>query len=106
MTPALKQHLTVLQNRQYIDPKRFYKKQKWTAPERFQVGEIISGSFDGSKSKMKRRSKGGELGMLGELMNDKEAKGWFKKRYSEIQTQKASGGKKAYLAKSAKRMKR
>ncbi|VEU20680.1 DEKNAAC101554 [Brettanomyces naardenensis] len=93
LTEDLKKELSIIKYRQYLDPKRFYKKDKWEIPERFQMGTIIGGPAD-HFSNMSKRQRG--KGFVEELLHDQDAKQWFKKTYDEIQVKRRSGGRGYY----------
>lgn len=100
LTDDLKRDLLIIKNRKYLDPKRFYRGEKWEIPENFQIGEIVSGVGEYA-GKLKRKQKGESL--VDELLKDKDTNTWFNKTYSEIQVKKKSGGKKFLQDKIAKR---
>lgn len=102
LTGDLKRDLSIIKNRQYLDPKKFYKKDKWEIPERFQIGEVVAGIGEYG-GKLKRKQKG--ISLVEELLHDETSKKWFKKKYYEIQAEKTSGGKKYYQDKISKRRK-
>ncbi|QPG75262.1 hypothetical protein FOA43_002612 [Brettanomyces nanus] len=83
-------------------PKRFYKKDKWEIPERFQMGAIVGGPTDYFNN-MSKKQRG--KGFVEELLHDEDANKWFKKTYDDIQLHKISGGKKYYKEVVAKRRK-
>lgn len=103
MTDALKRDLLIIKNRKYLDPKRFYKGEKWEIPENFQVGEIVEGVGEYG-GRLKRKQRGETL--VDELLKNKESNDWFDKTYSAIQVKKKSGGKKFLHEKMNKRAKR
>lgn len=102
MTEDLKRDLLVLKNRKYLDPKRFYKGEKWEIPENFQVGEIVEGVGEYG-GRMKRKQRGETI--VDELLKNKESNEWFNKTYSAIQVKKQSGGKGYLKQKMEKRRK-
>lgn len=93
LTEDLKRELSLIKYRQYLDPKRFYKKDKWVIPERFQMGTIVGGPTD-YYNRISRKKRG--KGFVEELLKDKDANMWFKKTYRGIQVEKTSGGKNYY----------
>lgn len=103
MTDDIKRDLLVIKNRKYLDPKRFYRGEKWEIPENFHMGEIVEGVGEYG-GKMKRKQKGQSL--VEELLKDEKTSEWFGKTYNEIQIKKKSGGKKFLADKIAKRRKR
>lgn len=87
MTEELERDLSLLQNRQYLDPKRFYKGEKWKIPESFQVGTIVAGIGEYA-GELKKSQKG--RGFAEELLKDESSKKWFKKTYDEIANKNSS----------------
>ena len=102
MTAEIKRDLLLVQQRSALDPKRFYKKEKWQIPKHFQIGTIIEPSTN-TRLYPNKKVKGET--MLQSLMNDKDRKSYFKKKYNEIQVTKRSG-KKAHYKKVQKLRKR
>lgn len=88
VTNELKKELSIIKYRQYLDPKRFYKKDKWQIPEHFQMGTIVGGPAD-YYSRLTRKQRG--KGFVDELINDEEANKWFKRTYDQIQGERRSG---------------
>lgn len=94
MTAEIKRDLMVLKNRSVLDPKRHYKKEKWQIPKFFQTGTIVEGNTEFYSARMAKRNRGRTLAE--EILNDDSASDYFKRKYSEIQKQKRSGGKAHY----------
>lgn len=102
LTDDIKRDLLIIKNRKYLDPKRFYRGEKWEIPENFQIGEIVEGVGEYG-GKIKRKQKGKSI--VDELLKDENSSTWFDKTYTEIQSRKKSGGKKFLKDKIAKRKK-
>ena len=102
LTDDVKRDLLIIKNRKYLDPKRFYRGEKWEIPENFQIGEIVEGVGEYG-GKFKRKSRGQTL--VDELLKNKDSATWFSKTYSDIQVRKKSGGKKSLKDKITKRKK-
>ena len=100
VTEDMKRELSIIKYRQYLDPKRFYKKDKWEIPERFQMGTIVGGPTD-YYNRLTKKQRG--EGFIEEILNDPDAKAWFLKTYEGIQKEKVSGGKNYYKDFVAKR---
>ncbi|KAF6007118.1 hypothetical protein HII13_004795 [Brettanomyces bruxellensis] len=100
VTEDMKRELSIIKYRQYLDPKRFYKKDKWEIPERFQMGTIVGGPTD-YYNRLTKKQRG--EGFIEEILNDPDAKAWFHKTYEGIQKEKVSGGKNYYKDFVAKR---
>lgn len=102
MTDDVKRDLLIIKNRKYLDPKRFYRGEKWEIPENFQIGEVVAGIGEYG-GRLKRKSRGQTI--VDELLKDKNSSAWFDKTYGDIQTRKKNGGKKFLKDKIAKRKK-
>lgn len=94
MTDSVKRDLAIIKQRSALDPKRHYKKEKWETPKYFQMGTIIEGNTEYYSARMNRRDRGKNI--ADEILHDKDSQKYFKRKYSEIQAQKTSGGKKHY----------
>ncbi|GMM47102.1 Fcf2 protein [Pichia kluyveri] len=103
MTDEIKRDLLIIKNRKYLDPKRFYRGEKWEIPENFQMGEIVEGVGEYG-GKIKRKQRGATL--VDELLKDDNTNNWFSKTFNEIQVKKKSGGKKFLSNKIEKRKRR
>lgn len=101
MTSELKRDLHVLKNRSVLDPKRHYKKEKWQVPKFFETGTVIEGNTEFFSARMTRKNRGKSL--ADEIMHDSAANTYFKRKYSEIQKTKTSGGKSHYKKVKSKR---
>lgn len=93
LTPQLKRDLQIIQQRQALDPKRHYKREKWSIPKHFQMGEIIESST-GYYNQLKRKERGTSL--VGEVLADDATKKYFKRKYGEIQKERESGKRAFY----------
>ncbi|CCE83092.1 Piso0_002868 [Millerozyma farinosa CBS 7064] len=93
LTPDVKKDIFVVKHRNAIDPKRHYKKEKWDTPKYFHIGTIIEGNAE-HHTRMKKKERGQTL--VDEILNDSDSKTFFRRKYSEIQERKESGGKKYY----------
>ncbi|CCG25488.1 35S rRNA processing protein [Candida orthopsilosis Co 90-125] len=93
LTSSIKRDLQIIKQRQALDPKRHYKKEKWQIPKYFQMGTIVEGNT-GYYNKLTKKQKGTNL--VEELLHDDNTKKYFKRKYHEIQQQKTSGKKSHY----------
>ncbi|KAJ2161730.1 rrna-processing protein fcf2 [Coemansia sp. RSA 552] len=105
MTDELKNDLRVLQLRNVLDPKRFYKKSAMTkeVPKYFEVGTIVEGPTEFYSSRMTRKQRRSNL--VDELLADKKARDYFKSKVSEIHAHNASGGRHWYKTKHGDKFK-
>lgn len=103
LTKELKQDLQVIKMRNYLDPKRFYKSSdhKRSFPKIFQVGTVIEGAHEFKASRVVNKERQNSL--MNEVMADTKLKKYVKRKYSEIQTSKSSGGKGFLKKKHAQR---
>ncbi|KAK6459791.1 Fcf2 pre-rRNA processing-domain-containing protein [Scheffersomyces xylosifermentans] len=102
MTPQIRRDLSVIQQRSALDPKRHYKKEKWSIPKYFQMGTIVEGNTEFYSARLSRKQRGSTL--VEEILHDDDTKKYFKRKYSEIQDSKTSGKKGHY--KNVKQMRR
>ncbi|KAJ1732070.1 rrna-processing protein fcf2 [Coemansia sp. Benny D160-2] len=96
MTQELKNDLRVLQLRNVLDPKQFYKKGTMgkQTPKYFEMGTIIEGPtefYSGRMTKKERRSN-----LVDELLADKQARDYFKRKVGEIHSHNKSGNRQWY----------
>ena len=94
LTASVKRDLSIIKQRNALDPKRHYKKDKWEIPKFFQMGTVIEGNTEFYSARMNRRDRGNTL--VEEVLNDNDRKKYFKRKYTEIQDKKTSGGKNHY----------
>lgn len=85
--PQIKKDLLIIQQRAVLDPKRHYKKDKWTAPKYFQVGTIIEDKLEFFSARLKKKER--QQTMLQEVLHDKDSSKYFRRKYAEIQEQKS-----------------
>ncbi|KAM3165369.1 rRNA-processing protein FCF2 [Lachancea thermotolerans] len=103
LTRELKRDLLVLKHRAALDPKRHYKKEKWTVPERFSVGTIVEDKTEFYSSRLNNKQR--KSTMVGELMDSENTNKYFKRKYTEVQAKKTSGAKGHYRKVREKRNK-
>lgn len=94
LTASVKRDLSIIKQRNALDPKRHYKKDKWEIPKFFQMGTVVEGNTEFYSARMNRRDRGNTL--VEEVLNDNDRKKYFRRKYTEIQDKKTSGGKNHY----------
>lgn len=94
LTDSIKRDMMIIKQRSALDPKRHYKKEKWDIPKHFHLGTIIEGPTEFYSSRLSKKQRGTSL--VDEILHDNDSKKYFKRKYSEIQLQKTSGGKSHY----------
>ena len=98
VTEEVKRDLEVLQMRNAIDPKKFYKKNdRNVLPKFFQIGQYIDGPLDRNTSNEKKSKK---KSLVDELMADAEFKKYNKRKYTEIIEEKSKLQPKRFRGKS------
>jgi len=91
MTDEVKRDLEVLQMRNVLDPKRFYKhNDRKTLPKYFQMGTIMDSSADYYSSRLTKKQR--KQTLVDELLADAEFKNFQKRKYSEIQAKQRATG--------------
>ncbi|PXF41905.1 rRNA-processing protein fcf2 [Gracilariopsis chorda] len=89
LTPELQRDLRIIENRQHLDPKRFYKssgtgRKKGQLPTHVQVGTVLSGAhefFSGRLLKRERRAR-----IIDQVLASKETMHYTKSRYQKLQS--------------------
>jgi len=91
MTDEVKRDLEVLQMRNVLDPKRFYKhNDRKTLPKYFQMGTIMDSSADFYSSRLTNKQR--KANLVDELLADAEFKNYQKRKFSEIQAKQRATG--------------
>ncbi|CAB4483309.1 uncharacterized protein OCT59_004437 [Rhizophagus irregularis] len=102
ITPEIKRDLQIIKLRNVLDPKRFYKKDDSKGlPKYFEIGTIKEGPAEFYSSRIPRKER--RQTIADELLTNEQSKRYFKRKFSEIQEIKQSGGKKYYKQLKAKR---
>jgi hypothetical protein len=101
ITPEIKRDLQVIRLRNVLDRKRHYKKGDSKDPTYFQMGTVIEGPTEFFSSRLTKRER--KQTIVDELLADEEARGYYKRRFMEVQSRTQSGGKKHYKKQKAKR---
>ena len=87
MDENLKRDLKVIKMRNYLDPKRFYKK-----PDKMRrilhVGTVIEGPSEYRSGRLTKKERKSTI--LEEVMHDAKLKDYSKRKFMEIQAQKAN----------------
>ncbi|KAJ1735207.1 rrna-processing protein fcf2 [Coemansia biformis] len=96
MTPELRNDLRVLQLRNVLDPKRFYKKSttQKVLPKYFESGTIIEGPTEFYSSRLSKKER--RVNLVDEVLADKKSRDYLKRKIGEIHAHNASGGKNWY----------
>ena len=85
LTSELKRDINVIKMRNYLDPKKFYKK-----PDKMRnilhVGTVIEGSGDSKSARLTKKERRQTL--VEEVLADKTLKGYSKRTYDGIQAKK------------------
>lgn len=101
ITPEIKRDLQVIRLRNVLDRKRHYKKGDLKDPTYFQVGTVIEGPTEFFSSRLTKRER--KQTIVDELLADEDARGYYKRRFMEVQSRTQSGGKKHFKKQKAKR---
>lgn len=92
MTDRLRSDLSVIRNRNYLDPKKFYKSADDFAGKVLQSGTVIEGSSEYYSGRLARRERRDNL--TEEIMADANVSEYAKRKYREMQVEKARPAKK------------
>ena len=85
MDSGLKADIKMVEMRNYLDPKRFYKN-----PDKIRkvlhTGTVIEGAAEYTTARMSRKER--KQSLVGEIIADKKIKDYTKRKYVELQTEK------------------
>merc|ERR1712244_80811 len=99
LTEERKNDLELLQMRNVLDPKRFYKKNNSeNLPKYFQIGTIVDNAADFYTDRVSKKDR--KQTMVDELLADAEFKKYQKRKYVEIIEDKAKKQGKYVVKKS------
>ncbi|KAI9284549.1 Fcf2 pre-rRNA processing-domain-containing protein [Umbelopsis sp. AD052] len=101
ITPEIKRDLQVIRLRNVLDRKRHYKKSDSKDPTYFQVGTVIEGPTEFFSSRLTKRER--KQTIVDELLADDEARGYYKRRFLDVQSRTQNGGKKHFKKVKGKR---
>lgn len=88
MTPELQRDLRVIENRQHLDPKRFYKssgsgRRRGELPSRVQVGTVVVGAHEFYSARLTKRERKGRI--MDQVLADERVKTYTKDRFQKLQ---------------------
>lgn len=94
LTPELERDLRIIENRQHLDPKRFYKstgtgRQRGQLPTRFHLGTVVVGShefYSGRLTRQERKSR-----IINEVLADERIVNYTRKRMTSLQRARQTG---------------
>lgn len=91
MTPELERDLRIVENRQHLDPKRFYKssgtgRKKGELPTRVQVGVVVEGAHEFYSGRLTNRERRATI--MDEVLADDRAVHYAKSRFQSLQAVK------------------
>jgi hypothetical protein len=86
MTDSLKTDLTIIKNRNYLDPKKFYKSADSFEGKVLQLGTVIEGSSEYYSSRLTKRER--RQNLTEEIMADGGVTSYAKRKYLEVQGEK------------------
>ncbi|CAM9683530.1 unnamed protein product, partial [Chrysoparadoxa australica] len=88
MTEKLKQDLSVIKMRNYLDSKRFYKKAD-VSSKFVQLGTVVEGAAEWKSSRLTKKQRKSTL--VDELLADQKFKDYSKAQFNKLQEQKQKG---------------
>ena len=101
LTDELKQDFRLIKMRGYLDPRRFYKKEKGHKfPKYFQVGRVVEGPTEFFSSRLTNKQR--RSTMVEEVLSDGKVQTYLKRKFSEVQ-ESAPKRKKALNQKFGKK---
>eukprot|EP00585_Thalassiosira_rotula_P005115 CAMPEP_0196158104 /NCGR_PEP_ID=MMETSP0910-20130528/45243_1 /TAXON_ID=49265 /ORGANISM="Thalassiosira rotula, Strain GSO102" /LENGTH=105 /DNA_ID=CAMNT_0041422931 /DNA_START=27 /DNA_END=341 /DNA_ORIENTATION=+ len=94
MSDQLKTDLSLIRNRNYIDPKKFYKSADSFDGKVLQVGTVIEGSAEYFSSRLAKRDR--RQNLTEEIMADAGVSGYAKRKYGDLQRERAKPNRKLH----------
>lgn len=89
MSSQLKTDISLIRNRNYLDPKKFYKNADSFDGKVLQLGTVIEGSNEYYTSRLTKRER--RMNLTEEIMADRTVTEYAKKKYRELQAEKDVG---------------
>mmetsp|Transcript_18475 Transcript_18475/g.28985 ORF Transcript_18475/g.28985 Transcript_18475/m.28985 type:complete len:289 (+) Transcript_18475:42-908(+) len=86
MSDQLKSDLAIIRNRNYLDPKKFYKSADSFKGKVLQVGTVIEGSSEFYSSRMTNKER--KQNLTEEIMSDVTVANYAKRKYYDMQSEK------------------
>jgi len=86
MTPEIEHDLKVLSQRSFLDPKRFYKRDKSGIPKTFQIGTVVADASEFYSARIARSQQKPHL--VQELIDSANRKSFLKRRFKQIQARR------------------
>jgi hypothetical protein len=105
LTEDIKTDLAVIRNRNYLDPKRFYKSADNRKNKTLvQLGTVVEGSAEFYSSRLAKKQRRGNL--TEEIMADPSAASYTKNKYKAMQQTKSEKGRNSYKKKLSRKARR
>eukprot|EP00522_Entomoneis_paludosa_P005448 CAMPEP_0172474488 /NCGR_PEP_ID=MMETSP1065-20121228/69384_1 /TAXON_ID=265537 /ORGANISM="Amphiprora paludosa, Strain CCMP125" /LENGTH=425 /DNA_ID=CAMNT_0013232671 /DNA_START=63 /DNA_END=1340 /DNA_ORIENTATION=+ len=82
VTDEVKQDMALIRNRNYLDPKKFYKSADTTDQGKVQVGTVVEGSTEFYSSRLTKKQRRNNL--VEEIMADPSSSDYAKKKYKKM----------------------
>mmetsp|Transcript_18982 Transcript_18982/g.51041 ORF Transcript_18982/g.51041 Transcript_18982/m.51041 type:complete len:185 (+) Transcript_18982:59-613(+) len=95
LTQELKDDLQLVQMRNVLDKKRFYKSSDYRRgklPTNVQVGTVVEGPTEFKSGRLKRKER--RKNMVAEVMADADMRKYAKRKFLEVQHETQRGGKR------------
>ena len=89
MSSQLKTDLAIIRNRNYLDPKKFYKTADSFDGKVLQLGTVIEGSNEYYTSRLTKKER--RMNLTDEVMADRTVTEYAKRKYRELQAEKDVG---------------
>ncbi|KAL7434144.1 hypothetical protein ACHAXM_007344 [Skeletonema potamos] len=86
MSDQLKTDLSIIRNRNYLDPKKFYKSADSFNGKVLQVGTVIEGSSEFYSSRLTNKER--KQNLTEEIMSDVTVANYAKRKYFDMQSEK------------------
>ena len=95
MTPtpmfnSLKSDLALIRNRNYLDPKKFYKSSDSFEGKTLQLGTVVEGAHEFYSSRLTRKER--RSNFTEEIMADEGVRGYAKRKFGEVMAERGRNG--------------
>lgn len=88
MTPELQRDLRIVENRQHLDPKRFYKssgtgRRRGELPSRVQIGTVVVGAHEFYSGRLTNKERKGRI--IDQVLADERIRHYTKNKFKKLQ---------------------
>lgn len=106
LTPELQRDIRLIENRQHLDPKRFYKssgtgRKQGELPTRVQVGTVVVGAHEFYSGRLVKRDRRARI--MDQVLGDEGVRKFTKNRFRKVQKERMENRRVVDPARQRKR---